>query len=464
MQRTQTAPAHLGQRDAALWQEALAVLRLNDLGGWTKPAPRLYPHQWSWDSAFIAIGLAHVDPDRALKELESLFGAQWTDGRVPHIVFNPKGHDYFPGPERWATAEATVAAPKLPRTSGIVQPPVHAIAALRVVQAVGGQDLLPRMRQLYPKLLAWHRYLATNRDPEGSGLITVVHPWESGTDNSPRWDIPLQAVAVGDLAPYQRHDLKHVADASERPTQAEYDRYLWLVQLLIEAGYDDRRALPAHPFQVKDTLMTAIFALANDALAKVAALLGVPAGERDQILNWRDRACQGVLAAWDEETGLTLDRNVLTGQLIPVQTCAGLSPVVLPTAPRGTLDRTVSTLFGPSFAGAAGLAEPVVLSTAPGSPGFRPRTYWRGPSWPIVNWLFWYGLRRHGYTAEAANLRAANLRLLQREDARFGEYFDPFTAEPLGSLDQSWTAAVALDWLAPESPLQGRDSEPCAKG
>jgi hypothetical protein len=29
----------------------------------------------------------------------------------------------------------------------------------------------------------------------------------------------------------------------------------------------------------------------------------------------------------------------------------------------------------------------------------------------------------------------------------FAEYFEPFTGEPLGSREQSWTAAVALDWL-----------------
>ena len=30
----------------------------------------------------------------------------------------------------------------------------------------------------------------------------------------------------------------------------------------------------------------------------------------------------------------------------------------------------------------------------------------------------------------------------------FGEYFEPFTGELLGSDNQSWTAAVALDRLA----------------
>jgi hypothetical protein len=51
----------------------------------------------------------------------------------------------------------------------------------------------------------------------------------------------------------------------------------------------------------------------------------------------------------------------------------------------------------------------------------------------------------------AARLRAPNLALLSRPEARFAEYFEPFTGEPLGSPDQSWTAAVALDWLASES-------------
>src|SRR3712207_5228750 len=66
---------------------AAGVLRRNGLKSWTKPAPSLYPHQWSWDSAFIALGLAHVDNRRATSELETLFASQWTTGKVPHIVF-----------------------------------------------------------------------------------------------------------------------------------------------------------------------------------------------------------------------------------------------------------------------------------------------------------------------------------------------------------------------------------------
>jgi glucosylglycerate hydrolase len=47
---------------ATLRDQAAAVLHANEQGTWTKAAPRLYPHQWSWDSAFIAIGARDIYP------------------------------------------------------------------------------------------------------------------------------------------------------------------------------------------------------------------------------------------------------------------------------------------------------------------------------------------------------------------------------------------------------------------
>ncbi|MBR7551880.1 glycogen debranching protein, partial [Mycobacterium tuberculosis] len=78
------------------------------------------------------------------------------------------------------------------------------------------------------------------RDPLGRGRITIYHGWESGMDNSPRWDGPYSRVVPGeDLPPYTRADLEHVADLSMRPTDLEYDRYIWLVEEMKRAHYDD---------------------------------------------------------------------------------------------------------------------------------------------------------------------------------------------------------------------------------
>jgi hypothetical protein len=434
-----------------LRQAALAVLHNNDLGDWTKPAPRLYPHQWSWDSAFIGIGLAEVDPDRALREIETLFDAQWADGRVPHIVFNPQAADYFPGAEWWASARTSSLAPRQPATSGLIQPPVHALALQRIYDAAKRRsmdDVVERVRELYPRLLAWHRYLATIRDPQATGLLVIYHPWESGTDNSPRWDSTMARLQVGELPAYQRHDLKHVEDPSERPTHFEYDRYLWLVELLKQAGYDDAAIQRGHPFQVKDVLMSAIFGAACVALADVGERLGQPEAEVAELGGIAHRCSEGVCSAWDSDLEVALDWDVNAAQPVRVETCAGLAPLLLPQLPADLLARLVQRLEGPGFAGASGLAYPVVPSTVPGSPGFQQRSYWRGPSWPIANWLFWWSLRGHGQRDAAAKLRAANLALLDRPEARFAEYFEPYTGDPLGSVEQSWTAAVVLDWMA----------------
>jgi len=66
-----------------------------------------------------------------------------------------------------------------------------------------------------------------------------------------------------------------------------------------------------------------------------------------------------------------------------------------------------------------------------------------------MNWLFAWALRRRGEIALADLWRSEGL--AQLGDLAFSEYYEPFTAEPLGSRNQSWTAAVALDWVAEQA-------------
>jgi hypothetical protein len=340
-------------------------------------------------------------------------------------------------------------APRTPATSGLIQPPVHALALQRILEKAhrqnAGEPVLARIDALFAKVLAWHRYLARSRDPAESGLLVIYHPWESGTDNSPRWDATLARLQVGDVPAYERHDLKHVEDPSERPTDAEYDRYLWLMELMKDAGYEDAAIQRDYPFQIRDVLMSAIFAAACAALALTAESLRHDRFELDELAN---RFSAGVQNAWDPELRLALDWDSVAGHAVRVETCAGLAPLLLPGLAAELLPVVVERLRGPGFAGAEGLAYRVIPSTAPGSKGVLARAYWRGPSWPVANWLFWLGLAQHGQREAASNLRSANLALLNRPSATFAEYFEPYTAEPLGSLEQSWTAAVVLDWLA----------------
>src|SRR6266545_6566490 len=123
------AAARLARTDGDLAKRAVAVLEKNWMGHATRASAQLYPHQWSWDSACIAIGYSSWDQTRAETELRSLFAGQWTNGLLPHIVFAENNGRYFPGPEFWQV-ERSPDAPADVRTSGIVQPPIHATAAL----------------------------------------------------------------------------------------------------------------------------------------------------------------------------------------------------------------------------------------------------------------------------------------------------------------------------------------------
>lgn len=443
-----------GQKTALMAARAGQVLGANARHGdeVVKAAPDLYPHQWSWDTAFIAIGLAQLDASLARRNLDALFAGQWANGMVPHIVFDPAAEDYFPGPDRWGCAALSPSAPGNPQTSGLCQPPLHAVSAKAVVEAAQHQgpeqwrSALEWLRGFFPKLMAWHQFLADERVDPTSGLVTIFHGWESGMDNSPRWDAAYANVHVGQsLPPYQRRDTKHVADPGTRPTDQEYDRYLWLVEEAREARYDQAVLTRSSSFRVGDVFFTAIFAAANEDLATLAEQAGASTTDQLQAKRWRDEARDAVHRQADRTTGLATDLDLRTGQELSSDTIAGFSPLIAGGAPVQLRRKLVLELLGPRWAGYPGLRWAVPPSTSPGSADFRPRSYWRGPVWPCMSWLLGWALERSGEHEAAEHLRQASLDQLDGLD--FAEYYEPFTGEPLGSLRQSWTAAVALDWL-----------------
>jgi hypothetical protein len=448
-----------------LARQAAAVLRGNREHGHTVPSRRLYPHQWSWDSAFISVGWAHVAPSRGRKELESLLAAQWSDGRVPHIVFNPRvpRDAYFPGPDFWRSREVSEAPHR--ETSGIVQPPVHAVAAWEVYRAAPtlGRRFL---RRVYPRLRAQHDYLFRERSDgwidarsagvARGGLVVIVHPWESGQDNSPAWDRELARVPVGvgadPLGGHRRRDLDHV-DATERPTAADYARYVAIAEHYRDHGYRDAEALPTHPFVAVDPLFNALLAWSEEALADIADVLGEPSvPHRRRAMQVRDAL---LARCFDPAAGhfFALDHH---GTRVEEYTVGGLAPLVLDLPP-DVVDALVAGLAGPRFALNDRIPLPSYDLTGP---AFDTTRYWRGPAWINTSWLVLRGLERHGRHAEAATLRAAMLNAVRTNG--FREYFDPFTGAGRGVGDFSWSAALTLDLLA-TAPAVAPEPQPLAR-
>ncbi|MGP4012274.1 MGH1-like glycoside hydrolase domain-containing protein [Streptomyces sp. 4N124] len=441
----------------SLHLRAARVLETNWTGTNTVPSRSLYPHQWSWDSAFIAIGLRHISPLRAQTELDTLLDAQWGDGRIPHIVFNPSVplDAYFPSPDFWrsSTAGRAAGAPRTVQTSGIVQPPVHALAAWLVHCADPG---LSRARgflsRVYPRLAAWHRYLLHRRDLGGGGLASVVHPWEQGMDNSPAWDAPLSRITPAPARSFRRADLDHGA-AEDRPTDLDYGRYVRLATDYRDRGYADG----AGDFAVEDPAFNALLIASEHALARIAHELGATGTARHARAERLTAAL--VERLWDPARGMFFCRDLrggesgrdLRGGLIPERGVSGLIPLLLPGLPRDIAAALVRTASGPHFG--LGDTTRIVPSYDLLGEAFDPHRYWRGPAWFNTSWLLERGLRMYGERERAGALREAVLELADTSD--FAEYVDPYTGEACGATGFGWTAALTLDLLHSDTTVSG---------
>jgi glycogen debranching enzyme len=419
---------------AARDDEARAILRANDRGGYSVPNGRVYPFQWNWDSAFVALGFATFDRDRAWREIETLFDAQWADGFVPHIIFWQDDPGYFPGPDRWQAGDQV-------RTSGITQPPV----AATVVRSLWDSDPAGRARvvALFPKLLAWHRWFWRHRDFEDRGVVVAMHPWETGRDNSPEWDAPGSAIDTRGVAAYIRRDTGHL-DAAMRPTQEEYDRYVALVDFGRGTGWDHARIAAENAFRVADVGMSMIFLRANRDLLAMARLLG-ETDAAEEITGHIDRAERGIGWLWDPSVQSWCSRDTITGRPSGFVTSAsflsfwaGIAHPARDAAMLDHLDRI------------GGRVRYLMPSLDPCEPGFQMLRYWRGPVWAVVNYMIGRGLCEAGHAQAAGRIRADTLALIQR--AGFYEAFDPTDGAPTGGDTFSWTAAIWLSWRADGNP------------
>lgn len=443
------------KRYQKLYQKARQVLegnwvQLGDKGeGFTRPAQGIYPYQWNWDAAFSAYGYSHYWPERAVEELRSLFKGQWSSGFLPHIIFHQNNQEaerpYFPGPHFWQSRSIAQAAPSEVATSGLTQPPVAALALWHIYKELVLKDKTYAhqiLKEFYPKVYTLHQYLHTQRDPEKWGLVTIYHPWESGFDNSPRWDKPLEKVKPRNLPEYTRSDLDYVA-LQYRPSQANYDKYIYLSLKLKNKTYHDGKIYKDHPFKVKDITFSSILYIADQRLLYIAKALGE---DTSQIQAWLEKFKQGLLAyCLDSQTKLLYDFDLISGRLLRVKTAGNFIPLITGAVPKKIADDIIRHLNEPNYCGQGACAIKLLPSVGIQEPYFQPENYWRGPIWLNVNWFLWRGLRAYGRQKRALNLAQNLLDLVEKQG--FYEFYSPISGQGLGARNFSWSAAVTLEIL-----------------
>ena len=125
---------------------------------------------------------------RAVNEIKSILNSQWKNGMLPHIRFLSKDGDYSPSRKDWGVTKKISGNSNFD-TSGIIQPPMIGYSLYEIYSLSENKDeILFYIDKFYKRVKKYHDFLFRERDPRKENLIVVLHPWETGTDNTPYKD------------------------------------------------------------------------------------------------------------------------------------------------------------------------------------------------------------------------------------------------------------------------------------
>lgn len=383
------------------------------------PSNVTYPFQWFWDSCKHAIVWSYIDVEQAKEELLTLVRAQRRNGRIPHrIAWEPM----LVYPYRFYVHSTSY---RHPVNSRLVDPPVLAQAAEHVYRRSGDRAFLER---IVPRADRFHRWLEANRDPDGDGLLSIIHPYESGLDHKPSFDLVF---------------------GFRRPNASG----AWLAVRWLDVwnrlmSYNLPRIFRFDRFNVEETLFNCLHAQGLAALGRLWRELG----DQARAAECESRARLGeaaILAKMRGEDGLYYDLYSRAERMALVKTMTGLFPLVLDKIPKDEARRLVRNHLTNEREFWLPYPVPTVAADDPAfDPTFispRRSGLWRGPTWVSVNWFLTRALMRHGFVDEAKEMVARTRRLV--EEGGFREFYNPYTGEPYGAPGFGWSTLV-VDMIA----------------
>ncbi|HVB52142.1 MAG TPA: hypothetical protein VND89_10450 [Acidimicrobiales bacterium] len=361
----------------------LSVMNRNWLPAYeyTQPNPVRYPWMWLWDSCFHAIIYASIGDERALLEARAAFYWQTEDGMVPHMGYQA---DKEFGRTSWHSNGA----------STMTQPPMYG-HALRVLDE-RGFDVAP----LVEKATDGIGFLLRQRRLK-SGLIGIVHPWESGMDDSPRWD-PWCVNGTGSPQwPSLKDKLVNSLEVNSRGSAVGNPGFC-----VAPASFNALVAFNA----LELAAVTNDDALRSEALAITEVL---DTHFDDELGTWSDTQRDGSVSS----SIRTLDA------LLPALVSPSVDRV------RRSLELVNDVVAFRSRYGPCGVDKREA--------SFDPDVYWRGAAWPHLTYLLYVAANRSGNEEIRDSLAQSAIVAATRSD--FAEHFNPMSGAGRGAKPQSWS-------------------------
>jgi glycogen debranching enzyme len=365
-----------------------------------RPALTKYgPYQWLWDSGWHMIVWSHRRPENAIADLRTLLQFQQPDGFIPETIFWKQNSllrrlvAWFNG---YSQAEYT----------DLTQMPMLAYSVRAIWQATHEKNLLKEFVPAIAQYLEWWQ----RRDHDNDGLVSIIHPWESGMDASPTYDPVFH--------------LSH-----PRPWDM-YPRFWRLLRRHHKSGWNQQAILRGEWFNVEDVGVCSVYADGWGVVAALAAEFDSDLAARCRLQHRRYQEAV-IRKCWDENRAQFVSYYHQNGAEIAsrADTIQTLLPLLLDDLPEPIQQKLVAKIKDP---GRFWLSYPVP-TVARSEVAFNPhenRLLWRGPMWPGTTWLVMEGLLKHGFQAEAAAIlgRWSDLYLQHG----IWEYYNPLTGKGLG--------------------------------
>ena len=420
----------------ALKQQAAEVFKANAVtvagGTFHMPSRDLYISLFAWDSGWHAIGMSRVDPALAASELELLLNQQTPDGHVPHETLFQE-IKIKPSFKRMVTMAMVHRQFDENRRSAFIDPPSFLVAAEKVYAQTQDRAWLER---ILPRMERCAHYLTRDRDLFGDGLVSIIHPWESGTDSSPVFDQPLHL------------NFSNFFSAASRALL-----YPHLLNQCAKLDWDIERIAKANYFVFEDLNTNAITIRGLIAIANLNQALG--RADKAQAFRDQARAMAEALVRinWDDSAGCFFPRwNPQKPQIIKRTTCASLLPLFTGLIPKDKADRIVAEhLLNPQE-----FWLPYVLCFNAKDEldqekiAMEDLMLWRGYCiWTNMNWMMNEGLLAYGYRDEARELTRRTAKMIRHQG--FREFYDCRTGRGGGITTFNWPALV-LDMIAASWP------------
>ena len=408
---------------------AKEVLTNNRRSGYTLPTNNeLYPAQWNWDSAFIALGYSYFNMEYAIEELEKLISGQWEDGMIPHILFHDNDESYFPNHKTWDCGN------KVP-SSGITQPPIIATIIKKIVdQNKLNKSQMKRMEIIIKKLKKYLDWFYNYRDTNKIGLAAIIHPWESGLDNSPIWDGPLDKVKIEENLKYERRDL-NVSRSSNRPLKKDYDGYITLLNQFKKNKYDPSKIINDSMFNVIDIGFNSILIRATKDLVEISKKFNL---DFTDLKNKISKSEESLIKFYKDDDQSFFSYDFKNHNLIKVDAISNYFILFANLENQEINNKIIDKLKKYNSQ-----QDYFFTTVNPKDKTFEETRYWRGPVWINSNWIVYQGLINKDKIFSSL-IKNKTLELL--ENKKFHEYYNYKTGQCLGANNFSWSAALYLDF------------------